>query len=172
MLKLIERKPEWTEVLPGVRILFTPITRVAIKAARRKVAELLRESEVANGGAEIDEIGDVLSAELMQRGILDWEGVGDAEGVVTPVTPANVALLLADPIAFEAIERAYITPWVMQSAEKNGLSASPNGIGEAATGAADTASSAADATMAPAATPARTRSKRSEVKPANASGTS
>jgi hypothetical protein len=60
-------------------------------------------------------------------GILDWEGVGDADGA--PVAPAAeyIDALLELWQAFDALDRLYVAPALIGIDEKNASSLSPNG---------------------------------------------
>jgi hypothetical protein len=140
MLKLGARQPEWVEIMAGVRILFAAIDMKAVRAARRAAGLVLDED--AESVEVRDEAADVLSGELIRRGILDWSGVGDVDGKPVPVTPENIAQLLSDPMAYEACEAAYVGPYILRRAEGNVSSAGPTGTGPAATRAKNTARSA------------------------------
>jgi hypothetical protein len=64
------------------------------------------------------------SAELLKAlarlAVLDWEGVGDAAGNATPLTPEGIdALIDLWPIA-SAFESAYLGPALLLNEEKNG----------------------------------------------------
>lgn len=124
-------------LLPRVRVRFAPIGIKAVRAARRAVAKAL-----AIDVEDIEEAGDELSRELLRRGILAWEGIGDADGKPVAVSPEMIALFLADPTCFEAADRVYVRPWSDRELEKNGFAGSPNGI--SATPAKDIASGSAD----------------------------
>lgn len=170
MLKLSKREPEWYDVLPGVRILFAPITtrarRAASRVARGAQPSDADASEVQGADGEVDaaedgrseEIAEDVSRELMARAILDWEGVTDPDEKPLPVTPENVAMLLDDPDAFDACDVAYVGRYVMAQLEKNALAAASNGISETVTAANDIASSSA--TPGNAAKPAPTAKRK------------
>ena len=142
----------WRDLLPTVRVRFAPITIKGVRAARRAVAAALQVDP-----DDIEEAGDALSRELIRRGILEWEGVGDADGAPIAVSPDAIELFLADPVAFEQADRVYVRAWSDREREKNGWSGSPNGI--SATPAKATASEPAappptgDASPIPQATP-------------------
>jgi hypothetical protein len=116
MLKLsIEREPFWLDLLPGVRVQFRPITVVAILVARAAAAEVLR------GGGEDAEIkaGLAFTSSLARSGIVAWEGIGDADGHPVGPNPDNVDAALDLWPVFDAIDRLYVAPAILQSAEKN-----------------------------------------------------
>lgn len=149
-------------LLPAVRVRFAPIGIKAVRAARRAVAKAL-----AIDVDDIEEAGDELSRELLRRGILEWEGVGDADGKPVAVSPDTIALFMADPTCFEAADRVYVRPWSDRELEKNGFAGSRNGT--SATPANDIASGSADTSPTADASPTR-KARRS--KPGKAARTS
>lgn len=178
MLKLgAPAEAGWHDLLPGVRVKFAPIGIKAVRAARRAVAAALRIDV-----EDIEEAGDALSRELLRRGILEWEGVGDSDG--EPVEPYSemLDLFLADPIAFEAADRIYVRPWSDRELEKNGYAGSRNGTsatpakdianGSATTAPTDDASPIAPAKPSKPGKAVRTSRSRRPAKPRKASGVS
>jgi hypothetical protein len=153
---------------PEVRVLFAPITPAAVRSARRAVATAL-----AIDPDDVETAGDELSRELLQRGIIAWEGVGghddkpvtpvrdrvvkDDAGKVVDVIPGTISLFLSDTDRFEWADRVYVLPWAMRDQEKNASSASPSGTGKAGTRESNTATSPAKPRRARAAKPAPTR---------------
>lgn len=127
------------EDVAAVRVQFAPIGRIALRAARRAAGEVYREADLPEGDDAplstelLEAAGDALSDALLMAGIIAWEGVGDADGVSAPVTPDNVRLFLADPLRFEALDAAYVRPFILKELEKNGSSPLPNGISAGAT---------------------------------------
>lgn len=160
----------WVDVL-GAGFLFDPITRTMLIRARRagrEVSQAQAEEVLAGGDAMpplelIEELGDAVSRVLITLGLKGWrdvfvaalddagepvvDGAGDPVFDLLPFTPENVAILLADPVIFEALDAAYVVPFIVRERERaapgNAFAASPNGIGEAAMPASDTASSPA-----------------------------
>lgn len=173
MLKLVRQEPEWKDVLPGVRILFAPVTTAALRAAQRAAAVVFRAA--ADLGAEnVEEAtldaGDGISRELLARAILQWEGVGDADGNPVDPTPEWIGVFLDDPTCFQAADAVYVHPWLDREREKNGSSPSPSGISAGETPGTDTANSAAQQTAAGDATNAPTSSRSRGRKKARSSG--
>lgn len=123
---------------PAVRVLFDPIGRIALRAARRAAGEVvldadLPEDETAPVPADLIEMaGDALSECLLMAGIKAWEGVGVGDTPVE-VTPDRLRQFLADPMRFERLDKAYVQPFVTRELEKNGLSPLPNGSSVGAT---------------------------------------
>ena len=124
---------------PAVRVLFEPIGRIALRAARRAAAaacqgvELPDDPQAALPTDLIEAAGDALSDALLMAGIRAWEGVGDRLGKVAPVTEENLRLFLADPLRFEKLDAAYVRPFVLKELEKNASSLSLNGTSAGAT---------------------------------------
>ena len=137
MLKLSEPKQEWLDVLPGVRILFAPVSRKAWRAAQTAAATIMRAAEPEEDDAPVsdeatEEAGDAISHALLERGIIAWSGVGDDDGEPLPVSPESVAIFLAHPLYFDAADRAYVKPFVARMMEGNVSAGSPNGTSDRA----------------------------------------
>ena len=125
MLRLAaqQRDPYWLDLLPGVRIKVRPITVAAIIAARQAAAEAMKTPE----GDGLFVGSAAFTRSVARWGILDWEGVGDADGA--PVAPAAeyIDALLELWQAFDALDRLYVAPALIGIDEKNASSLSPNG---------------------------------------------
>jgi hypothetical protein len=116
MLRLEKaREPFWLEIMPGVRIRFRPVTVAAILLARASAAEVLRD-----GGSDADvRAGIAFTTSLARSGIISWEGVGDEDGNPVDPGPETIGALLDHWQVFDAIDRLYVAPVLLQSAEKN-----------------------------------------------------
>jgi len=141
MYKIASNEPEWLELFDGVRAQFRPITRAAVRAARRVAGAIL----VAD--PEDDEIkhqsGEAYSAELIRRGLIAWEGIADRTGKkALAFTPEGVEEFIADAALFEAADQKYVMPFVLKEAEKNGFSGSRDGTSAGRTPAKRTARTA------------------------------
>tara|TARA_R110002124_G_scaffold173690_4_gene341330 strand:- start:22240 stop:22740 length:501 start_codon:yes stop_codon:yes gene_type:complete len=123
MLKLSSPVPYWLDILPGVRIQVDPVSPAGQLLARQAAREVL---EAGGPDAKID-MQIAFTRALALRGIRDWEGVGDADGKPVAVSPETVGQLLADPSAFESIDRLYAWPVLEREAEKNGSAPLPTG---------------------------------------------
>lgn len=168
----------------GAQILFAPIDRQALRRARRAaLASLGRDEHEGEDAAPAEEqladLGDALSHALLIHGITDWKDVclmadGDDAGAGEPLacTDENKAMILADPLTFEAFDAAYVVPFAARERTKNGSAASPNGTGAAAIAEDGTAPSRANRTRKAGAASARTGSKPRKTKPPRSSGTS
>jgi hypothetical protein len=125
MLKLAstQREPYWIDLLPGVRVKVRPITVAAIIAARQAAAEAMKD-----GGDDAVFLGSAgFTRSIARWGIAEWEGVGDADGRPVEPAPDTIDALLEVWQAFDAIDRLYVGPALIQADEKNASSPSPNG---------------------------------------------
>jgi hypothetical protein len=95
---------------------FRPITVAAILLARTAAADVLR----AGGEDAMVKAGCAFTRSLAHSGIAAWEGIGDAHGhLVEPTKDTIDAALELWPV-FDAIDRLYVGPALIQDAEKNG----------------------------------------------------
>ncbi|MCC6008143.1 MAG: hypothetical protein JJU40_10740, partial [Rhodobacteraceae bacterium] len=83
-------------------------------------------------GSSDDEIAVIFARAIAQRAILDWEGVGDAEGKPAPVTPEGIAALLDIWPIFERFQLGYVAKALELEREKNASAPSPHGSGAGA----------------------------------------
>jgi hypothetical protein len=123
MLRLnLAREPYWLDLGLGVRVNVEPLTTALMVAARSDPAVRgLPE------GTSDDEIAVIFGKVLADRAILDWEGVGDAEGNPTPVTPEGIAALLDMWPIFERFQMGYVAKGLELEQEKNAFAPSPTG---------------------------------------------
>lgn len=114
--------PRWAELIPGVRVQLRPLTTALMVAARGDpaVADLPE-------GAATEEAALAMARALARRAILDWEGVGDAEGQPIPPSPEAIDALLDLWPAFEAFQTLYVAKALLLDAEKNVSPPLPNG---------------------------------------------
>jgi hypothetical protein len=118
MIRLdLKREPHWLDLGHGVRLHVRPCTTALMMAAR---AEVQRASVPPQNESEAaGERTAALLKALGRLGIQEWEGVGDAEGELVPLTAEGVdALLDLWPMA-EAFERLYLGPALLLDEEKN-----------------------------------------------------
>ena len=116
MLKLTAgREPYWLDLVSGVRAQFRPISVAAILLARTAAADVLR----AGGDDAMVKAGIAFTRSLAHSGIAAWEGIGDADG--DPVEPTKETIDAALELwpVFDAIDRRYVGPALIQDAEKN-----------------------------------------------------
>lgn len=116
MLKLSspQRDPYWLDLLSGVRVRVRPVTVAAIIGARAAAAEAMKthQADIATGSA-------AFTRSLARSGIVEWDGVGDADGNVVDPSSDNIDALLEVWRAFDAIDRLYVTPALIGVQEKN-----------------------------------------------------
>ena len=63
----------------------------------------------------------VFAAALARRAVVDWEGVGDADGAVIGVPPEGIDALLSLWPIFEAFNLNYVSRGMLLDAEKTAL---------------------------------------------------
>jgi len=123
MLRLnLAREPYWLDLGLGVRVRVEPLTTALMVAARSDPSvRSLPE------GTSDDEIAVFFGKVLAERAILDWEGVGDADGNPTPVTPEGIAALLDIWPIFEKFQMGYVARGLELEQEKNASAPLPSG---------------------------------------------
>ena len=105
MLRLnLASEPEWLDLGHGVRVRVLPCTSGVMAAARGNAAV---EALVAAGASEA-ELALALAKAMAGIAILDWEGVGDAEGIPIPVSPEAASALMDIWPLFEAFQARYV----------------------------------------------------------------
>lgn len=123
MLRLnLAREPWWLDLGLGVRVRVEPLTTALMVAARSDPA-------VRNlpEGTSDDEIAVIFGKALAERAILDWEGVGDADGTPVAIAPEGIAALLDIWPIFERFQMGYVARGLELDAEKNASAPSPTG---------------------------------------------
>lgn len=116
MLKLTAgREPYWLNLVTGVRAQFRPISVAAILLARTAAADVLR----AGGDDAMVKAGIAFTRSLAHSGIAAWEGIGDADGNPVEPTKETIDAALEHWPVFDAIDRLYVGPALIQDAEKN-----------------------------------------------------
>ncbi|WP_018261886.1 hypothetical protein [Methylobacterium sp. WSM2598] len=123
----------WLDLLPGVRVRVKPASVAMMLAAREAVGKVVRGDDQEDLELRTN---IALVGELARRAIVEWEGVGDADGVPIAVTLENVDLLMGEWVAFDRFDTLYVTPALTRGAEKNGSSNSPPGTSAEATSTA------------------------------------
>ena len=175
---------------PEAFVIMAPITkpmrRRAMAAARRVTGPI---EDIADVSPDVLlDAADAASRELIRLGMVDWGGIGGADGKPFDLTPdrdtrlktandperptGTIDLLLDDVDLLDKIEAEYSRPDNARQAEKNASSASPSGTGGAATLAKTIAASPANRRARRAAAKnARTAKTPSKAKRAKGSGT-
>jgi len=124
-------EPQWLDLGHGVRLQLLPLTTALMVAARSDPAVRALATDASN-----DERAAVFAAALARRAIVDWDGVGDADGKVLEVSPEGIDALMALYPIFEAFNLLYSAPGLFLDAEKNGFAPLPNGPSAGATATA------------------------------------
>jgi len=114
--------PRWLDLLPGVRLKLRPLTTALMVSARADPAV-----EALPPEATTEELALAMAKAVARRAVLDWEGVGDAEGNPVGVSPEGIDALLEIWPAFEAFQGAYVAKGLLLEQEKNASSPSPSG---------------------------------------------
>ena len=121
-------EPQWLDLGHGVRLQLMPLTTALMVATRSDPAV-----QALDGDASNDTRAAVFAAALARRAVIDWEGVGDADGGVIAVSPDGIDALLSLWPIFEAFNLHYVSPGMLLDAEKNGSAPSPTGTSVGAT---------------------------------------
>ncbi len=123
--------PQWLTLAPGLRLLVGPLTTALMVSARADMTiESLPET------ASTEELALAMAKAVARRAILEWEGVGDADGDPVPVSPEGIDALLEIWPVFEAFQTGYVAKGLILDAEKNVSAPSPSGPSAGASGIA------------------------------------
>lgn len=114
--------PRWLDLLPGVRLKLQPLTTALMVSARSDAAIQALPPE-----AGPEELAMIMAKAVARRAVLDWDGVGDADGNPVPVTPEGIDALLDIWPAFDAFQSAYVAKWLLLEQEKNVSAPLPTG---------------------------------------------
>ena len=114
--------PEWLDLAPGLRLLVGPLTTALMVSARGDpaIADLPE-------GAATEEAALAMAKALARRAILEWEGIGDADGNPIDPRPEAIDALLDLWPAFEAFQTTYVAKALLLDAEKNASVPLPTG---------------------------------------------
>ena len=119
---------QWLDLGHGVRLHLLPLTTALMVATRSDPAVQALDADASN-----DSRAAVFAAALARRAVVDWEGVGDADGTVIAVSPEGIDALLSLWPIFEAFNLLYVSRGMLLDAEKNGSAPSPTGTSVGAT---------------------------------------
>jgi hypothetical protein len=132
MLRLnLAREAVWLDLALDVRVKVEPLTTAIMVAARTDPTV----RAIAPGTPD-DSIAVIFAKAIATRAIVDWEGVGDADGAAIPVSPEAIDALLDLWPIFEKFQTAYVAKGLELEAEKN---VSPPLLTGSSVGAKDTA---------------------------------
>lgn len=144
MLKLnLSNDPAWLDLGHGVRVFLAPLTTAMMVAARSDPALAALPEDATD-----EESALVFAKALARNTVTDWEGVGDADGNVVPVSPEGINALLDVWPLFEVFQIDYVAKGLVLDQEKNVSAPLPNGP-----------SAGAGNTATPASKPAKTARK-------------
>lgn len=118
----LSNEPRWHDLLPGVRLKLRPLTTALMVAARSDPGVAGLPEGASNEAAAL-----VMAKALGRIAILEWDGLGDADGKSLPVTPVAIDALLDLWPAFEAFQTTYVAKALLLDAEKNVSSPSLTG---------------------------------------------
>ena len=121
-------EPQWLDLGHGVRLHLLPLTTALMVATRSDPAVQDLAAEASN-----DSRAAVFAAALARHAVVDWEGIGDADGAVIAVTPEGIDALLSLWPIFEAFNLHYVSRGMLLDAEKNGSAPSSTGTSAGAT---------------------------------------
>lgn len=134
----LSNEPRWHELAPGVRVQLRPLTTALMVATRSDP-----DVEAFPDGTSDEERALIFAKALARRAVLDWEGVGDADGNVIDPSPQTIDALLDIWPIFEAFQLVYVSKGLLLEQEKNVSAPSPTGSSAGATATARPARKAA-----------------------------
>jgi len=121
------------ETIPAQRTQFRPIDMPMILTARQaatkaihdalppetKIETIAKEDPLAFAAAQAKS-NHAFTLTMALLGIVAWEGVGDDDGSPVLPTPSNIKAYLANWRVFDAVDRQYVNPALVNVSEKNG----------------------------------------------------
>lgn len=123
MLRLnLSNEPRWLDLGHDVRLLVEPLT-TAIMLAARSDPTIVAAAGDAEGSASNDDLARIVAKAVARIVVKDWEGVGDEDGKLLPLTPEGIDALLELWPIFEAFQTKYIAGALILDAEKKRLTA-------------------------------------------------
>lgn len=132
MIRLnLTSEPRWLDLGTGLRLHVAPVTTAIMAAAHSDIAASDMPENLPQEALAV-----TMAKAVARRVILDWQGVGDADGNPVPVTPEGIDALLDIWPVFEAFQRDCLTPHLMLDQEKNASAPSPTGSSAGATATA------------------------------------
>ena len=118
----LNNEPAWLELGHGVRLHLHPLTTAMMVASRNDPAVAALDEDATDEASAL-----VFAKALARNAVLDWEGVGDADGNTIPVSPEGIDALLDVWPLFEAFQTKYVAKGLVLDAEKNASAPLPNG---------------------------------------------
>ena len=116
MIRLnLSNRPEWLDLLPGLRVLVAPLTTALMVSARADPAiDGLSET------SSQEDMALAMAKAVARRAVLEWEGVGDDDGNLVPVSPDRIDALLEIWPVFEAFQAQYVARGLLLDAFVDG----------------------------------------------------
>jgi hypothetical protein len=119
MLRLnLSTEPLWLDLGHDVRLLVEPLTTAIMLAARSDPTVVAAAADTETS-ASIDDLARIVAKAVARIVVKDWEGVGDEDGKLLPLTPEGIDALLELWPIFEAFQTKYIAGALILDAEKN-----------------------------------------------------
>lgn len=152
MIRLgLPKKPRWLTLGNGVRLHVRPLTTALYESARvtgtrKATAVAVEQGLIKAAGGTIEDLPETddrdgiaglsqmfFAQALAGHAVIEWEGVGDADGNAAAVTRENVEAMIRDfPGVADDFLVQYTSPLAAVYAEGNGSGAEPSGTSEAA----------------------------------------
>ena len=137
----LSNEPRWHDLAPGVRVQLRPLTTALMVATRsdpdvEAVPDETSDVEAVPEASNDETRALIFAKALARRAVLDWEGVGDADGNVIAPSPAAIDALLNIWPIFEAFQLIYVSKGLLLEQEKNVSAPSPTGSSAGATATA------------------------------------
>lgn len=160
MIRLnLAAEPQWYDLLPGVRFRLRPPSATILASARSAPAV----QELVAQDAPESVLSVALAKEVAVLALIEWEGIGDDDGVALEPSPEVIDAALEIYPLFEAFQVKYMAPGLLKEQEKNGSAPSPSGTSAAATPTAKGARKPAKAAPTASTSQKRSRAPRSGI---------
>ncbi|WP_296643455.1 hypothetical protein [Roseinatronobacter sp.] len=114
--------PRWHDLAPGVRVQLRPLTTALMVATRTDP-----EVEAVPEDATDETRAMAFAKALVRRAVLDWEGIGDADGVPIDPSPEAIDALLDIWPIFETFQLTYVSKGLLLEQKKNASAPLPSG---------------------------------------------
>jgi hypothetical protein len=133
MIRLdLNNEPAWLDLGHGVRLHLHPLTTAMMVASRNDPSVAALDESTTDEASAL-----VFAKALARNAVLDWEGVGGANGATIPVSPEGIDALLDVWPLFEAFQIQYVAKGMVLDQEKNVSAPLPNGSSVGATDIAE-----------------------------------
>lgn len=137
----LQRKPEWFELIAGVRVLLKPATSAVFSSARMQFAaedelpdlDVLATADPMDAALARDEVALKLAKAIARQCVVEWEGIVDDDDQPIPVSDEAIDALLDVFPVFEAFQVKFMAVWLGLQAEKNDSAPLPSGTSVGAT---------------------------------------